>query len=75
MRHMVDIDYNLEPYEMLEWCDRHLGGPIELSETGGWEGPSWSIFHTSIDVMPYYTITRGMFEREEDAMLFRLRWG
>lgn len=74
MNHRVDIAYNTEPSEMLEWCERHLDGPFEIGQTGGWEGPGWRIFHTTTNVIPYYIITRGVFEREEDAMLFGLRW-
>lgn len=75
MSHRVNIDYNLEPFEMLEWLDAHLGGPIDSSETGGWEGPGWRVFHTSTNVLPYYTITRAVFDRQEDAVLFKMRWG
>lgn len=74
MSHRVDIDYNLEPFEMLEWLDAHLGGPIDGSETGGWEGPGWKVFHTTTNELPYYIITRGLFDSAEAAMLFRLRW-
>lgn len=75
MSHRVDIDYNLEPYEMLEWCEENLGGPIDLIETGGWQGPNWMIFHTSTDVLPYYIVTRAVFDSTEDAVLFKIRWG
>lgn len=74
MRHAVDIDYNLEPLEMLGWLYAHIGGPIDCSETGGWEGPGWKVFHTTKNEMPYDIITRGLFDSAEDAMLFRMRW-
>lgn len=75
MSRKIDIEYNPEPYEMLEWCDEHLDGPFSMAEQGGWQGPNWMIFHTTTNQMPYYIITSGVFDLEEDAVLFKLRWG
>ena len=72
--HVVDVGYDLKPYDMMRWCEENLSGPIVHPPEGGWHGPDWLICHTTSDTEPYYWLTRGRFHKAEDAMMFRLRW-
>lgn len=58
-----------------EWLVEAFGGPatyIESRYSYGYFGPSWRVFVVTENRL-YHGIT-GEFEKEEDAILFRLTW-
>ena len=71
---VVDVTYQDLYNDMYTWCRLNLTCPISLQLDGGLEGPNWMIYNTTANVEPFYLITRGLFESEDDMVLFKMRW-
>lgn len=81
---MIAIDIDYAGYKILDiskWLECNIGGCGVIKSHNSICSDNWKIYHTSKPVLTNckdevgsYIITRAEFNREEDAVLFRLAW-